>query len=195
MRNSAGQPVLGWHRLGRCGRRRAAGNGVSQPCSAFGKPDPTSRRPPRHPPPPGHNPTHLPQATNRPHLPQAPTPSPRPSQELPRGREVIRASRFALLIPPPPPPRLHLLPFGARRETAKLFALRGARCAKLGALASPRPQPAGQGLQGAHPIGTARCAGKKQRFYFPGEPQKSPSLPSLSIAAVLAQPSRTVHFT
>ncbi|CAK0826015.1 unnamed protein product, partial [Prorocentrum cordatum] len=51
-------------------------------------------------------------------------------QGLPRGREVIRASRFAVLVPSPPPPRPPLLPLGGRRESAKLFALRASRSAK-----------------------------------------------------------------
>ncbi|CAK0815111.1 unnamed protein product, partial [Prorocentrum cordatum] len=40
------------------------------------------------------------------------------NQGLPRGREVIRASRFAVLVPSPPPPRPPILPLGGRRESA-----------------------------------------------------------------------------
>ena len=198
--------VLGWHRLGRCERRRTGETGCPSRALRLENTTRPPAGPQTHPPPPRHNPTHLPQATNRSHLPQALTPSPRP---LPRAPRRARGhSRLALLIPPPP--LLRVTPFpplGARRESAKLFALRGARSAKLGALASPRPQPAGQGLQDADPIGTARCTGKhvsislgNLRNFLVALASTSDTLPHPSLPCPLQpfwlnHPYRTVHFT
>ena len=77
----------------------------------------------------------------------------------------------------------------------------------LGALASPRPQPAAQGLQDADPIGTARCTGKhvsislgNLRNFLVALASTSDTLPHPSLACPLQpfwlnHPYRKVHFT